>query len=111
MTRAERRRQERENQKDNAQITITKKQYDELIERYNRQLQRTKEITKEIITESLLAALLVHLKYETGFGKKRLQRVTDGINLQLNLVADKIITHDELIAVAEEIREKTKLIV
>jgi hypothetical protein len=111
VNRAERKRLERDEVKKKATYTISRQDYETLLTRHKMQIEATKQATKEIVTESLLSALIISLKYEFGFGRKRMQKVTDEINNQLNLIHDKIVEHEDMIKLAEEIRDKLKLIV
>lgn len=109
MNRAERKRQERLDEKGNASYTISRNNYEKLIQNHKANLEMTRQKTKEIVTESLLSAIIIVMKYELGFGKKRMQRFADNLNIQLNLIADKDIDHQDLVSLAEEIRDKMQL--
>lgn len=109
--RAERRRENRqeEKQKVKSQKFMSEEEFVRITKHYQERLEKTKDTTKQIVTDSLLSALLIELKYNLRFGAKRIQRVVNGIQLQLDLIHDKIIEHDELIEVAEDIIKQYKL--
>lgn len=109
--RAERRRQKAAEVKTEVKTErfMSEEEFVRITKHYQERLAKTKDATKQIVTDSLLGSVLVELKYNWGFGGKRMQRLVDGINIQLNLIYDKIIEHEELLDVAEEIIEKHKL--
>jgi hypothetical protein len=109
--RAERRRQKVAEVKGEVktQRFMTEEEFVKTVKYYQAKLEKTKDATKQIVTDSLLSALLIELKYNWGFGGKRIQRIVEGIHVQLDLIHDKIIEHDELIEVAEDIIQKYKL--
>jgi len=116
MNRADRRREKREIEAPKPpkpQNFMTEDEFVRITKEYNRKLdanaQKVRQVTKEIVTETLLAALLTHLHYESGFGRKRLQRIVDGVNLQISLANDRIIETDELVQVGEQIRLRYKI--
>jgi hypothetical protein len=115
MNRAERRREKREAEAPKPQKFMTEDEFVRIRTEYDRRIKATetkvKEVTKQIVTESLLSALLIVMRHEFGFGKVRLQRLSDALRTQLDLVSDGIIGHDELVGLGEEIRDKLKLII
>lgn len=111
MNRAERRRQKVSEVKTDVktQRFMTEDEFVRITKHYQERMEKVKDNTKQIVTDSLLSALLIELKYTWGFGGKRIQRLVDGIHIQLDLIHDKIIEHDEVIETASEIIEKYKL--
>jgi hypothetical protein len=114
MNRAERRRQKIKAESPiKTEKFMTEEEFIRIRNEYDRRLkaneQRIKEITKQIVTESILSGLLIALNHDFGFGKKRLQRLSDALRTQLDLVSNGTIEHDELISLGEEIRIKYKL--
>lgn len=111
MNRAERRRQKVAEVKAEVKTErfMSEEEFVRITKHYQERLEKTKNATKQIVTDSLLSALLIDLKYNWGFGGKRIQRLVDGIHIQLDLIHDKIVEHEELLDVAEGIIQRYKL--
>ena len=67
-----------------------------------RQYDRARENVRKTITDNLLSTIAVSLKYKFGFGKKRMSRLIKEVNLQLQLVTDKVIDTADLIEIANK---------